>query len=71
MPGITNNNEVFIARQFISYTWNVQQTTIQDPYQIQLQTTFQTYVPAPVVTVSAPPAFLHLQPVNREASTLR
>ena len=54
MPGITNSDEVFIAEQFVTYTWNVVQTTIQDTYQIQLQTTFATDVPAPVVTITAP-----------------
>ena len=62
VPGITNNDEVFIARQFVSYTWQVQQTTIQDTYQIQLQTEFQTDVPAPVVTITAPSALPTLQP---------
>ena len=62
VPGITNNDEVFIQRQFVTYTWNVVQTTIQDTYQIQLQTTFQTDVPAPVVTITAPAAIPTLQP---------
>ncbi len=62
IPGITNNDEVFISRQFVTYTWNVQQTTIQDTYQIQLQTTFLTNVPAPVVTISAPASIPILQP---------
>ncbi len=62
VPGITNNDEVFIARQFVSYTWNVVQTTIQDTYQIKLQTEFQTDVPAPVVTISAPSTLPTLQP---------
>ena len=53
-PGVTNSDEVFIAEQFVTYTWNVVQTTIQDTYQIQLQTTFQTDVPAPVLTITAP-----------------
>ena len=38
------------------------QTTIQDTYQIQLQTTFQTDVPAPVVTITAPASIPTLQP---------
>ena len=38
------------------------QTTIQDTYQIQLQTTFQTDVPAPVVTITAPSAIPTLVP---------
>lgn len=62
VPGITNSSEVFIARQFVSYTWNVTQTTIQDQYQIQLQTEFQTNVPAPVVTITAPSTIPTLAP---------
>ncbi len=62
VPGITNSDEVFIAEQFVTYTWNVVQTTIQDTYQIQLQTTFQTDVPAPVVTITAPSSIPTLVP---------
>ncbi len=62
VPGITNSDEVFIQRQFVTYTWNVVQTTIQDTYQIQLQTTFATDVPAPVVTISVPSAIPTLVP---------
>ena len=61
-PGVTNSDEVFIAEQFVTYTWNVVQTTIQDTYQIQLQTTFQTDVPAPVVTITAPSSIPTLVP---------
>ncbi len=62
VAGITNNDEVFIARQFVTYTWVVSQTTIQDTYQIQLKTDFQTNVPAPVVTITAPTSIPTLQP---------
>ena len=62
VPGITNNDEVFIQCQFVTYTWNVVQTTIQDTYQIQLQTTVQANVPAPEVTISAPSSIPTLQP---------
>ena len=61
-PGITNNSEVFIAQDLVTYTWSVTPTTIQDTYQIQLQTTFQTDVPAPVVTIAAPDSLPTLQP---------
>ncbi len=61
-PGITNNAEVFIQRQFVTYTWDVVQTTIQDTYQIQLNTTFATDVPAPVVTITAPQSIPTLVP---------
>ena len=62
VPGITNSDEVFIQRQFVTYTWVVSQTTIQDTYQIQLQANFQTNVPAPVVTISAPASIPTLAP---------
>ncbi len=62
VPGISNNQEVFIARQFVTTSWVVQQTTIQDTYQIQLQTTFETDVPAPVVTMSGPSSIPTLLP---------
>jgi RHS repeat-associated protein len=61
-PGIVNNDEVFIQRQFVTYTWDVRQTTIQDTYQIKLETTFVTDVPAPVVTITGPPTIPTLQP---------
>jgi RHS repeat-associated protein len=62
VPGITNGDEVFIAEQFVTYTWDVVQTSIQDTYQIQLQTTFATDVPAPVLTISAPSSIPTLVP---------
>ncbi len=62
VPGITNSDEVFIQEQYVTYTWNVVQTTIQDTYQIQLDTTFATDVPAPVVTITAPSAIPTLVP---------
>ena len=62
VAGITNNVEPFISRQFVTYTWNVVQTTIQDTYQIQLETDFVTNVPAPVVTISAPSSIPTLAP---------
>jgi RHS repeat-associated protein len=62
VPGITNSDEVFIHYQFVTYTWNVVPTTIQDMYQLQLQTTFQTDVPAPVVTITAPASIPTLVP---------
>ena len=62
VPGINNNDEIFIQRQFVSYTWKVVQTTIQDQYQIQLDTTFVTDVPAPVLTITEPASVPELQP---------
>jgi len=61
-PGITNTDEVFLTNQTVTYTWQVVPTEIQDQYSIQLQTTFETDVPAPVVTLSGPAQLPTLQP---------
>ena len=53
-PGGLVDQEIFLHRQAVSYTWTVVPTEIQDHYTIQLQTTFETEVPMPVVTVDQP-----------------
>ena len=62
VPGITTPDEVFLTNQLVTYTWQVVPTEIQDQYTIQLQTTFATNVPAPVVTLSGPQSVPTLQP---------
>ncbi len=49
--GITNNIQTFLSRQVVSYTWTVEPVTIEDRYKITIDTTFETVVPVPVVTV--------------------
>ena len=41
----------FLPREMVSYRWQVTPTTVPDRYEFVLQTTFETYVPIPVVTV--------------------
>lgn len=58
--GSTNQRDVFIQYQGVTYSWNVVPTEIQDQYTFELISTFETNVPAPVVTIEAPhnlPAF--------------
>ena len=50
----TNQFAAFVTRQTVSYSWTVVPTTVQDSYQIVLQTTFETEVPIPVVTMDTP-----------------
>jgi subtilase family serine protease len=50
--------EAFMPRQLVNYTWTVVPTTIQDSYNISIQATFETNVPAPVVTIE--PALIDL-----------
>ncbi|MDR1529855.1 MAG: hypothetical protein LBS40_05600 [Burkholderiales bacterium] len=49
MPGITTTQAVFLDYQVINVEFNVVETTIQDHYDIVIEATYQTQVPAPVV----------------------
>ena len=48
-PGITTSERIHLKYQTISIDFSVTETTIQDVYNINLEATFQTQVPAPVV----------------------
>ncbi len=50
-PGETNEQLVFLRTQLVRYTWKVEEIEIEDRTKITLETTFETTVPAPVVTV--------------------
>ena len=43
---------VFLPRSLVSYTWIVVPTEVQDVYSFTLEATYETYVPAPVVTIT-------------------
>ncbi len=59
--GAVVTREAFLPILGVSYTWNVTPTEIEDQYLISVNTTFQTDVPAPVVTIS--PAYVDLDPL--------
>lgn len=48
-PGITLNQSVFLDYNLITVEWSVREITIQDRYEITLNATFETDVPAAVV----------------------
>jgi ELWxxDGT repeat protein len=52
--GKTESVEAFLSRQTVKYTWIVQPTEIKDKYTISVQSTFETDVPIPVVTIDPP-----------------
>ena len=52
--GITNQQNMFLQYQCVSYSWVVEPTEIQDEYEIVLDIEFEVDVPVPVITVSAP-----------------
>jgi RHS repeat-associated protein len=57
-PGMTVSKDYTLESQLVTVEWSVKETTIQDKYEIVLNTTFQTDVPAPVVVME--PASLSL-----------
>jgi hypothetical protein len=61
--GQTNDVQAFLPRQTASYNWTVTPTEIEGQTQITLDTTFETNVPIPVVTIS--PATLDLSTLTQ------
>ncbi|MFM6603709.1 MAG: hypothetical protein ACKPH3_06455, partial [Dolichospermum sp.] len=52
--GETEDIQAFLSRQTVKYTWTVTPTEIEDKYIITVQSTFETDVPIPVVTINPP-----------------
>ncbi|MCZ8222733.1 MAG: hypothetical protein O9324_01905, partial [Microcystis sp. LE19-84.1B] len=52
--GKTEEVQAFLSRQTVKYTWTVTPTEIEDKYIITVQSTFETNVPIPVVTIDPP-----------------
>ncbi|MFI3221707.1 MAG: Ig-like domain-containing protein [Methylococcaceae bacterium] len=50
-PGITFNQPVFLQYNLITVEWSVKEISLQDRYEITLNATFETDVPAPVVVI--------------------
>lgn len=50
-PGLTVNHSVFLEYTLITVEWDVREITIEDRYEITLNATFETDVPAPVVMI--------------------
>lgn len=49
--GETNNQDIYLQYQAVTYSWIVEPTEIQDEYTYELDVVFETNVPAPVVTI--------------------
>lgn len=50
-PGVTANQPVFLDYNLVTVEWSVREITIQDRYEITLNATFETDVPAAVVVM--------------------
>lgn len=53
-PGKNNDLPVFLSFNAISYSWQVEETTVDDTYEIVTTVEFETRVPKPVVVVDFP-----------------
>lgn len=62
LPGRERTLTAFLPRQLVTYTWKVVPTEIEDHYEFVLETTFETHVPVPVVTIE--PAVFDLDKVG-------
>jgi parallel beta-helix repeat protein len=51
LPGVTSAEEVFLTNALVTVEWSVEETTIQDRYEIKLTATFKTDVPVPVLVL--------------------
>ena len=66
VAGETRSISAFLPRQLVTYTWSVIPVDTADKYQVTLDATFETNVPAPVLTVS--PQVLDLRTVSFDAN---
>ncbi|MDI9404299.1 MAG: CARDB domain-containing protein, partial [Limnohabitans sp.] len=60
-PGQSTVVSAYLPEQFVSYTWTVTPTTIDDEYDITIDLEFETNVPFPVVTID--PGYVDIQDV--------
>ena len=67
-PGILREITAFLPRQLVTYTWKVVPVQTDDKYAVTLEATFETHVPAPVITVE--PMVLDLRNVNFDTDGL-
>lgn len=59
MPGVTRNEHIFLDYEIINIEFNVTETTVKDVYDIDLEITYNTQVPAPIVIMDPLTINLH------------
>ena len=60
-PGLDKTVDVFMPTTMVTYKWSVTPTTIQDKYDITLEMTFRTDVPAPALIMDPPTLTLNMK----------
>ena len=68
-PGETTEHLATISYQAIRVDWTVEETEVEDEYDITTKFTYETQVPVPVVEMNAPEAII-LADINRGKSAL-
>lgn len=68
-PGETTEHLATISYQAIRVDWTVEETEVEDEYDINTKLTYETQVPVPVVEMNAPDAII-LADINRGKSAL-
>ncbi len=68
-PGETTEHLATISYQAIRVDWTVEETEVEDEYEITTKFTYETQVPVPVVEMNAPEAII-LADINRGKSAL-
>lgn len=63
--GELNAEQVFISRNLVEYTWTVEEVEVEERTRITVDATFETNVPAPVVTVDGVIDLADLQVVGQ------
>ncbi len=51
-PGITASESIFLKNELITVEWSVEQTTVSDEYEIVVNATYETDVPAAVLVLT-------------------
>ncbi len=62
-PGVTVNTHVFLEYTLITVEWSVKEITIEDRYEIVLDATYETDVPAPVLAIE--PMLVNMPPMRK------
>ena len=50
-PGQTNSINAFMSRQTVKYYWNIEETEIEDRFNVEVEAEFETNVPEPVIVI--------------------
>ncbi len=59
--GETQDIDAFLNISTVTYTWEVQKVDLTDTYQLVLSSTYESHVPAPVLTIDGPDVIPHLE----------